>query len=151
MQQNILFICTGNYYRSRFAEIMFNHLTNHVDHGVTSFSRGLQLWSGNKGPLSKHTMTYMEQKGIDITEHLRLPLSLSLRDLKEATRVIAMDRKEHFVLMQEKYPEWAERIEYWSFEDDYIKDPALVLPALEKEVVKLVEAIKLPYFQPADK
>lgn len=148
MKPRILFICTGNYYRSRFAEIMFNHLAEKSIPEISAISRGLKLWSGNEGPLSKHTRTFMEQKGIDLSAHLRMPLSLSLQDLKDADSIIAMDRKEHEVLMKEYFPDWADRIDYWHFEDDYIKDPAQVLPALEKEVIKLVEALKLEYFHP---
>ena len=148
MNANILFICTGNYYRSRFAEILFNHLAAQSNSPMTSFSRGLKLWNGNEGPLSRHTKAYMEQKQIDLDPFLRMPVSLSLQDMKTASRIIAMDKTEHKVLMLDQFPDWADKIEYWQFEDDYIKAPEEVLPALDKQVVKLVEEIKLQYFQP---
>lgn len=90
----------------------------------------------------------MNAKGIDLSQHMRMPLSLTLQDLKSASRIIAMDRTEHQVLMEEHFPDWADEIEYWSFEDDYIKDPSQVLPALEKQVTELAEALKMEYFQP---
>lgn len=145
MNHNILFICTGNYYRSRFSEILFNHLSVQNHSQMSSFSRGLKLWSGNKGPLSPHTKSYMEQKQIGLDNHMRMPISLTLQDLKSASRIIAMDKTEHKVLMLDQFPDWAEKIEYWQFEDDYIKAPEEVLPALEKQVVKLVEELKLEY------
>lgn len=144
--QNILFICTGNYYRSRFAEILFTYHCKDSHPELKAFSRGLKLWSGNEGPLSKHTRAYMEMKQIDIADYMRMPVSLTLQDLRSATRIIALDRQEHKVLMQDQFPDWAEKIEYWGFEDDYIKDPKLVLPALEKQVDQLVEELKLQYF-----
>ena len=143
---DVLFICTGNYYRSRFSEILFNYHCKNQNLDFTSFSRGLKLWSGNEGPISRHTKAYMEMKNIDITDYLNMPRSLSLQDLRSATRIIAMDKTEHKVLMEEQYPDWAEKITYWQFEDDYIKDPNLVLPGLDQKVTELVEALKMEYF-----
>ncbi|WP_224488364.1 arsenate-mycothiol transferase ArsC [Robertkochia flava] len=143
---DVLFICTGNYYRSRFAEILFNHQCQIQNLEFTSISRGLKLWSGNEGPLSRHTKAYMEQQEIDITEYLHMPRSLSLQDLRSAPRIIAMDETEHKVLMQDQFPDWAEKITYWQFEDDYIKDPDQVLPGLDRKVTELVDALKKEYF-----
>jgi hypothetical protein len=36
----ILFLCTGNYYRSRYAEELFNHLAKVKGHSWRAFSRG---------------------------------------------------------------------------------------------------------------
>lgn len=67
----LLFLCTGNYYRSRFADFYFRHLAaNHkLDWQVDS--RGLQLHPDNHGPLSHHTIHEYERLGIS-TEPLRL-------------------------------------------------------------------------------
>ena len=53
----VLFLCTGNYYRSRFAEVLFNHLARERGLRWRAESRGLDLAIGvnNVGPISPHT------------------------------------------------------------------------------------------------
>jgi protein-tyrosine-phosphatase len=50
----LLFLCTGNYYRSRFAELLFNAMA--ATHALPwqAFSRGLAIDKGvnNVGPMS---------------------------------------------------------------------------------------------------
>ena len=50
----VLFLCTGNYYRSRFAEVLFNHVAGERGLGWRAESRGLDLAGGvnNMGPQS---------------------------------------------------------------------------------------------------
>ena len=40
---NVLFLCTGNYYRSRFAAILFNHLARERSSPWSASSRGLKI------------------------------------------------------------------------------------------------------------
>lgn len=142
MGNTILFICTGNYYRSRFAEIMFNYLAKRHNLKIRAHSKGLKLSDGNVGPLSKHTMAYMQAIGIDINEHLRFPVPLEENDFLTNNRIIAMDEKEHRALMAQLFPAHEEAIEYWNFADDYLEDPAEVLPKLEKKITDFVMALK---------
>ena len=53
-------------------------------------------------------------------------------DFEQAHRVIALKQAEHLPLMQERFPGWAEKIEYWHIEDE----PG-VLPLLERRVIDL--------------
>jgi low molecular weight protein-tyrosine phosphatase len=50
----VLFLCTGNYYRSRFAEILFNSVTGKMGLSWKATSRGLALERGvnNVGPMA---------------------------------------------------------------------------------------------------
>ena len=52
--KTVLFLCTGNYYRSRFAEELFNHQAERADLDWIAQSRGLALERGayNVGPIS---------------------------------------------------------------------------------------------------
>ena len=54
--RTVLFLCTGNYYRSRFAEIVFNSLAREAGLAWRAESRGLAVerGAGNVGPLSAH-------------------------------------------------------------------------------------------------
>jgi len=142
MNNTILFICTGNYYRSRFAEILFNYLAEQHQLGFKAYSKGLKLWDGNVGPLSKHTIGYMQAIGVDVNAHLRFPVPVEEIDFLTNNRIIAMDEKEHRNLMAQLFPAYEQTIEYWGFADDYIEDPNKVLPLLEKKITDFVMALK---------
>ena len=48
--KRVLFLCTGNYYRSRFAEILFNQLAPTRGLNWRADSRGLaRLWELERG------------------------------------------------------------------------------------------------------
>ena len=47
-QQIVLFLCTGNYYRSRFAEAVFNSVAARMGLSWRASSRGLALERGGK-------------------------------------------------------------------------------------------------------
>ena len=68
MNQTVLFLCTGNYYRSRFAEELFNHKAAASGIGWKAQSRALAIERGvhNVGPLSPfalHGLTAREVFG----------------------------------------------------------------------------------------
>ena len=72
--QTVLFLCTGNYYRSRYAEILFNW---HAAGGGLAWeaqSRGLDPDPRNAGPMSVSTMAALRKLGIPFDSHLRLPI-----------------------------------------------------------------------------
>ncbi|QLE01260.1 low molecular weight phosphatase family protein [Galbibacter sp. BG1] len=142
MKERILFLCTGNYYRSRFAELLFNYLAEKEELPFQSFSKGLRLSKRNKGPLSLYTNNYLRDKNIELPSRLRMPIPVSKDDFSYYDRIIAMDEVEHRKLMQEFFPVEENRIEYWSFADDYIEKPDLVLPKLEAKVYALVNQLK---------
>ncbi|WP_417443404.1 low molecular weight phosphatase family protein [Joostella sp.] len=142
MEERILFICTGNYYRSRFAEILFDHLVEKEGLPYNSYSKGLRLSKRNKGPLSVYTTAYLKDHNIDSSYLLRMPIPVSRQDFDYYDRIIAMDEKEHRQLMKQFFPEQENNIEYWSFADDYIEDPKLVLPKLETKVRDFVNQLK---------
>ena len=52
--QLLLFLCTGNYYRSRFVELLFNHQATRAALSWRAESRGIALDLGvnNRGPIS---------------------------------------------------------------------------------------------------
>ena len=51
--KTVLFLCTGNYYRSRFAEVLFNSVAGKMGLAWQASSRGLALERGvnNVGPI----------------------------------------------------------------------------------------------------
>ena len=53
-ERTVLFLCTGNYYRSRFAEVLFNSVASKMGLSWRAASRGLALERGfnNVGPMA---------------------------------------------------------------------------------------------------
>ena len=118
--KKILFLCTGNYYRSRFSEYLFNYLASKKGIKWQADSRGLNVnpQSGNVGSISLEVIKALE--GLDIqldSVSLREPMQVKQTDLENATQIIAVDEVAHRPLMQSKFPEWVDKIEYWEVKD----------------------------------
>ncbi|MFU8849312.1 MAG: low molecular weight phosphatase family protein, partial [Opitutales bacterium] len=74
--KQILFLCTANYYRSRFSEMYFNHLAEAEGLAVRADSAALEMakWrSYNPGELSVHTIKALDELGIAIELPYREP------------------------------------------------------------------------------
>jgi protein-tyrosine phosphatase len=119
MPRTILFLCTGNYYRSRFAEELFNTLATAADLDWRATSRALAIELGlyNVGPISMHAKTALAARGIALPEPIRPPQQVTEEDLAGANRVIAMKEAEHRVYLSRRYPDWPDRVEYWHIHD----------------------------------
>lgn len=119
MPNVVLFLCTGNYYRSRFAEILFNQLAREARLDWQAESRGLDLTIGvnNRGPLSPHTRRACDARGLPLPETVRAPLAVCDADLRAARIVIAVKEAEHRPYLGRLFPEWADRVRYWHVHD----------------------------------
>ena len=142
MGNKLLFICTGNYYRSRYAEIFFNDLALKRQLNWTSTSRGLVADEGhNVGPIALHVLKRLTLRGILHNENARFPLQLEEKDLLEADLIIALDRCDHQPMMTKQFPAWADRITYWDVPDLNIMDADGAFAAIEKNTHSLLEDI----------
>ncbi len=140
--QTILFLCTGNYYRSRFAEIYFNHHAQKRGLPFVADSRGLALEPLNPGPMSRNTMRWLESLAIPIPPNPEFPRSAQVVDFEVAGLIIAVKEAEHRPLMERKFPEWADRVEYWHIHDVDCATPDDALPLLERRVAELLERLE---------
>jgi protein-tyrosine phosphatase len=141
----VLFLCTGNYYRSRFAELLFNSNARRERLGWRATSRGvaLELGGQNAGPISPHVFSGLCARGVALEyASLRSPLSLALRDLISAHRVVALKREEHLPIVTQKFPHWASRIEYWQVDDLDLATPDEALRTIERNVTTLIRALE---------
>jgi protein-tyrosine phosphatase len=139
--RRMLFLCTGNYYRSRFAEIFFNSLSQQRGLGWQAESRGLALDGCNHGAISHHTVARLEKRGIQSDQLDRSPLPVCEADLAAADCIIAIKEAEHRPLVESRFPDWRERIEYWQVHDLDCATPDQAMPHLEREVARLVERL----------
>jgi protein-tyrosine phosphatase len=143
MDQTVLFLCTGNYYRSRFAEELFNHKASATGMGWLAQSRALAIERGvhNVGPLSPFTLHGLAARGCSARGGDRMPLQCDARDLEAAHRIIALNEPEHRPLMRDRFPEWEARVVFWQVEDvEYVR-PDEALAAIEKQIDMLVTAL----------
>jgi protein-tyrosine phosphatase len=135
----VLFLCTGNYYRSRFAEILFNSVAVKMGLPWKASSRGLALERGvnNVGPMAVEAIKALEALGIRAQDAVtRFPAQVIPEDLENADRVVALKQAEHLPLLQERFPAWTEKVEFW-----HVDDVPEVLGLIEREVMGLVAHI----------
>jgi protein-tyrosine phosphatase len=139
--RTVLFLCTGNYYRSRHAEHVFNFKVKKCGLGWQAASRGLalELGANNVGPISGATVDRLICLGIPWdAEPPRLPASVTEEDLAGAGLIVALKEAEHRPLMSKRFPMWVERVEYWSVHDVDFALPSVALPQIEEAVENLI-------------
>jgi predicted translation initiation factor SUI1 len=134
-QRIVLFLCTGNYYRSRFAECLFNSVATRMGLSWRAASRALALERGvgNVGPMAPSALEALQALGIHSEACTRLPARVVAADFEAAARIVALKETEHRPLLQERFPTWTDRVEYWQ-----IDDAPAVLPLIEREVMDLI-------------
>lgn len=142
--RDVLFICTGNYYRSRFAEAVFNHVAEQRGLDWRAFSRGLatHLVAG-AGEISLHTRFALTARGIPLTRTGPRPMPLQRVDLERAAVIIALKEAEHRALMHAQFPDWEDRVEYWHVHDLDVGGPEDAIPAIERAVRQVLDKVAL--------
>jgi predicted translation initiation factor SUI1 len=131
----VLFLCTGNYYRSRFAEILFNSVAGKMGLPWRASSRGLALERGvnNVGPMAVAAIKALEARGLrSVADFARHPIPVTADDLDMADWIVALKQAEHLPLLHERFPGWAEKVEFWQ-----VDDAPEALPLIEREVMDL--------------
>lgn len=134
-EKSVLFLCTGNYYRSRFAEIAFNSVAGKIGLPWRATSRGLALERGvnNVGPMAASAIKALETMAIHAAEDAaRLPMPATADDFHGAGWIVAFKEVEHLPLLQERFPAWAEKVEFWQ-----VDDAPEALALIEREVMDL--------------
>jgi translation initiation factor 1 len=134
--RTVLFLCTGNYYRSRFAEILFNSVAGKMRLPWKASSKGLALERGlnNVGSMAVSAVKALEAMGVRAADAVdRFPMQATLDDFALADWIVALKQAEHLPLLQERFPAWVERVEFWQVDD---APDALAL--IEQEVMGFV-------------
>ncbi|ELR96919.1 low molecular weight phosphatase family protein [Gloeocapsa sp. PCC 73106] len=116
--KKVLFLCTGNYYRSRFSEYLFNHLAQGKPYLADSRGLNVNPDSGNVGAMSPEVIKELQELGINPdSDSMREPMQVQETDLAEVDRIIAVDDIAHRPMVAAKFPEWVDRVEYWRVKD----------------------------------
>lgn len=136
----VLFLCTGNYYRSRFAEVMFNHLAREQGVRARAISRGLKIdpTSTLPGVISPHTVEALHKRRITCGSVTRKPETLTFGDLKSAHVVVALKEAEHRAMLDASFPGWSARTVFWHVHDVDMAHPDAALAEIEQHVKDLI-------------
>ena len=140
----ILFLCTGNYFRSRFAEEWFNHLASKRGLGWRAASAGLaqNCRARNPGPISPHTLAGLRERGVELPDPSRAPVDVTREALERCDRVIALKEAEHRRRVEAAFPELAWRVTYWHVDDVDCVAPHVALERIEQQVATLIDEIE---------
>ncbi|HYO10482.1 MAG TPA: hypothetical protein VER17_16050 [Tepidisphaeraceae bacterium] len=142
MPKVVLFLCTGNYYRSRFAQVLFNHLARLRELDWRALSRGLNIrCPGNIGAMSRDAEHRLAEMGVSLEESRHMPLRCRACDLDAADLIVAVKEAEHRPMLAEQFPDWQQRATYWHVHDVEAAAPAEALAEIERHVVALVERL----------
>jgi protein-tyrosine phosphatase len=133
--RRLVFVCSGNYYRSRLAEILFNHGAESSGLAWIAESRGL-LRAGDLKGLSEHATAYLKRAKLEhLASEPRNPLTMDVEDLTDSDLVIALCREEHQPMVEQKFLSLGKamtksgRIRYWNIYD---------IPGPPKAIVRLL-------------
>jgi protein-tyrosine phosphatase len=139
----VLFLCTNNFYRSRFAEILFNRLAGRLGLAWRAESAGLALQPEVNGDpfLAVQVRHRLAALGISVEGHLRLPRSVCQGDLERAGLVIALKEAEHRPRLESRFPAWSGPVEYWHVHDLDCATAEQGLAAIERHVLALASRL----------
>ncbi|MGB3121313.1 MAG: hypothetical protein WBE58_20995 [Verrucomicrobiales bacterium] len=138
--QTVLFICSGNYYRSRFAEAVFNHRARQLGLAWGAVSRGLQLRK-RPAPLAPEAVEGLEERRIPTCLTGAHPMLLTVDDLVCSHLVVALKESEHLPRIARAFPGWERRITFWNIHDIDVEPSSTALPKLELMVSDLVDLL----------
>ena len=136
----ILFICTGNIYRSRYAEAYLNHTALKQGLPVKARSRGLAIEMA-KVDTSPLTIDRMAAKGIARSCTGSGKIQLHEKDFLWADTTVVLQEDEHRPMMQRQFPAWVDRVTYWDVHDVGMWDPEEGLSRIEQLVSDLLNEI----------
>jgi len=139
-RKQILFLCTWNYYRSRFAEIYFNWHASQLNLDWIADSRGLALPETTPSTISRYTSDFLTQIRIPF-DPARTPMDAAEQDFEKSDRIIAIKRDEHLPLIERRFNRFADRVEYWNIHDIDASTPEEQLPLLQTKVQSLVSEL----------
>ncbi|HTX66274.1 MAG TPA: hypothetical protein VMD31_10925 [Opitutaceae bacterium] len=142
--REVLFLCTGNYYRSRYAEALFNHEAARRGLAWRAVSRGLAIHLAPPAGLSPHTTRRLRERAIPAARTGPDPVQVGEADLRRAARIVALKGTEHRPLLTALHPDWADRVEYWEINDLDGSTPEVALAAIEARVTALLAELERP-------
>ena len=139
----VLFLCTGNYYRSRFAEELFNYHARKSELPLKAYSLGFTPHPlKNLGAMSVYALDALAARGIRPPESARMPAAVCSEDFSRYTYCIALSESEHLPMMQAMFPNFLSRVSFWQVEDLAWENPQSATAKIETNVLELLETFQ---------
>ena len=135
-EKTVLILGTSNDSHSQFAEALFNSVASKMALAWRASARGLALDRGadNAGPMSARAVAALEAIGVRADKAVaRLPASVTTDDLEQASLIIALEHAENLPLLQERFPAWADNVEFW-----HVDETREAMGLIEQQVMSLV-------------
>ena len=138
---NILFVCTANIFRSRFAEEVFNFLAAEERIPAKAFSAGLKVGEYHVRKIHRPALEQLDKLNIKPKRPNELSVHIDEVQLTKYNQLICMDKAEHkpMVLSNLKLKEF--NFEYW----DIIDEPKVLsdvsLPICYSKVKELLDGL----------
>jgi protein-tyrosine phosphatase len=70
-----------------------------------------------------------------------LPLAARLEDFTSADHIVAVKATEHRPMIERRFPDWLQRVEFWEVHDLDCAGPDEAMPFLEQHVVALMDRL----------
>ena len=120
--KRVLFLCTGNYFRSRFSELLFRDLIakHQCSDAVEVTSAGLNVTpdSGNVGAMAPEAIQALAERDISVDPAvLPMPHQVERNELDAADVVVAVDEAAHRPMVQAQFPEREQAVRFWTVKD----------------------------------
>ena len=142
----VLFLCTGNYYRSRLAEEIFNFYAVRDNIAARAVSRGLgKQWPNpnNTGPISKNAKQFLLSLGLADSPPDRMPLPCTAPDLNQASQIICLSKHEHKIMFEEKFPHFLiANVTFWEIGDVGVQGVPEAMTQIYEHTMSLLASLK---------
>ena len=142
--QKLLFLCSGNYYRSRFAEEYFNHLAELKGLKWQASSKGLSQnmpSPNNPGPVSIHAIEALDSRNVMGKGLRRFPRPVEENDFLNYQKIIALSELEHKPMLKARFNHHYDKIAFFEVGDLPLEDPKSAMEKLSLLVDQLVQEI----------
>lgn len=138
----ILFVSTHNYCRSRFAELFCNSLIKDSSKDIYSYSRGLKVNEWSLGRISPFVLSRCRELAIELTEsEMRLPRLLSESDFVFPKLIISIGESGNNQIMKCRFPKYFNNIEFWDVPNPTAVNQSICFQIIEYRVLRLVKRI----------
>lgn len=130
----ILFVCTGNSFRSVIAEALLKAIRS----GIEAESAGTQP----AGKIAHNAIAFLEEA--DALENLKKrPKGIEHKNLEEYDLIVVM-KEHHKNEILQQYPQVKDKIQVWNIDDPIYLPPGSdrkIFQEIKKKVIELAESI----------